>query len=476
MASPPPPIRILRRISISPPASSAAAAAAAAAALPLTFFDAAWLFTGPIERLFFYALPHSTSHFVAHLLPQLASSLSLALLRFPPLLGRVRPAAAAAAADDDDVDFAFSFSSSDDSVPLTVAESSDDFDALSSPGPRDFANLHALIPPLPRPGDGSIPLTAVQVTVFPRRGVALGIAIHHAACDDSSFLHFVKSWAAACKLGGAVGLPLPLPFPPPPSFDRGAIPDPAGLRAKTLAELTRLAAHGPPPEPEPARPNAVLGSFSLGRAQIERLKRALVAKARESGAAVHCSSFVVACAFAWVCLLRAQEGHAAQEKAHLLFSVECRARLSPPIPAEYFGNCLRPCFVEAATEALLEEAGGVSEAALAIGEAIKGLERGGVLEGAEGWLGRILGLVPARPMSVGGSPRFRVYDADFGWGRPRKVELLSIAKTPGTISLAESGAAAGDDDAVGIEIGVVLPRHEMETFRRCFSQKLLRLL
>nr|CAD1834089.1 unnamed protein product [Ananas comosus var. bracteatus] len=200
---------------------------------PLTFFDAAWLFTGP----------SSTSSSMPSPTPPPTSSPTSSPTRFlplprppplPPLLGRIRPAAAA-----DGVDFAFAFSCSNDSVPLTVAESSDGFDALSSPGPRDFANLHALIPQLPQPSDSSIPLTTVQVTVFPRRGVALGIAIHHAVCDDSSFLHFVKSWAAVCKLGGAVGFQFPFPFPPPPSFDRGAIPDPTGLRAKTLAELTR---------------------------------------------------------------------------------------------------------------------------------------------------------------------------------------------------------------------------------------------
>nr|CAD1817998.1 unnamed protein product [Ananas comosus var. bracteatus] len=54
----------------------------AAASLPLTFFDAAWLFTGPIERLFFYALPHSTSDFFAHLL---RFPLSLAASAPPPL-------------------------------------------------------------------------------------------------------------------------------------------------------------------------------------------------------------------------------------------------------------------------------------------------------------------------------------------------------------------------------------------------------
>jgi hypothetical protein len=31
-----------------------------------------------------------------------------------------------------------------------------------------------------------------------------------------------------------------------------------------------------------------------------------------------------------------------------------------------------------------------------------------------------------------------VYDTDFGLGRPMKVELLSIDKTPGTVSMAEA--------------------------------------
>ncbi|BAS78180.1 Os02g0289500, partial [Oryza sativa Japonica Group] len=34
--------------------------------------------------------------------------------------------------------------------------------------------------------------------------------------------------------------------------------------------------------------------------------------------------------------------------------------------------------------------------------------------------------------------RYAVYDTDFGLGRPMKVELLSIDKTPGTVSMAEA--------------------------------------
>uniref|UniRef100_A0A453Q3U1 Anthocyanin 5-aromatic acyltransferase n=1 Tax=Aegilops tauschii subsp. strangulata TaxID=200361 RepID=A0A453Q3U1_AEGTS len=160
---------------------------------------------------------------------------------------------------------------------------------------------------------------------------------------------------------------------------------------------------------------------------------------------------------------------ASDERAHLLFSVECRRRLSPPVPQEYLGNCLRPCFVEVGARDLLG-ADGVTTAAAAIGAAIRALDGDGVLAGAEGWFQKILSLVPRRPMSVGGSPRYGVYDTDFGLGRPSKVELVSIDKTPGTVSLAE-----GTDGQRGIEVGVALPEADMARFASCFSDGLYQL-
>jgi hypothetical protein len=105
----------------------------------------------------------------------------------------------------------------------------------------------------------------------------------------------------------------------------------------------------------------------------------------------------------------------------------------------------------------------MAAAAAAIGEANREMERG-VLEGAEGWLGKVLSVLPERPMSVGGSPRHGVYEGtDFGWGRPCRVEMVSIEKTPGTVSLAE-----GPDGEGGVEVGVVLPPDAMEAFASCF--------
>nr|CAD1820979.1 unnamed protein product [Ananas comosus var. bracteatus] len=308
-------------------------------------------------------------------------------------------------------------------------------------------------------GDGSIPLAAVQVTVFPSRGICVGLSVHHVACDDSSSMHFVRSWAAACQLGGAEP-----PATAPPFYDRSVIADPNGLCSKTLAEMRQLAANGPPPPP-PEKPPLLIASFSLGRDWIEQLKQRVTAKAAENGLAIHSSTFVAACAFAWICLIKSQRGSANKKSAHLLFSVECRSRLNPPIPEEYFGNCLRPCFVEAKMADLVEK-DGVLAAAMAIGRAIKGLENG-VLEGAEGWMQKILSILPEGPMSVAGSPRFQVYGTDFGWGRPKKVDLPSIEKTPGTVSLAESS-----DEQGGVEIGLVLPKDEMDAFQSCFYDEL----
>jgi hypothetical protein len=73
-------------------------------------------------------------------------------------------------------------------------------------------------------------------------------------------------------------------------------------------------------------------------------------------------------------------------------------------------------------------------------------------------------------MSVGGSPRYGVYETDFGLGRPAKVELVSIDKTPGTVSLAEGRDA--DAHAAGVEIGVVLPEADMARFSSCFADAL----
>ena len=65
-------------------------------------------------------------------------------------------------------------------------------------------------------------------------------------------------------------------------------------------------------------------------------------------------------------------------------------------------------------------------------------------------------------LSVAGSPKFRAYDVDFGFGRPKKVEIVSVTKT-GAMSVAESR-----DEQGGIQIGIGFPKDEMDCFKKCF--------
>lgn len=449
--SPQPRVRVLECIRVSLPPSDSEQEPE----LPLTFFDVAWLLTGPVERLFFFRHPEPAST-----LPRLRSSLALVLRRFYPLAGTIRPHAP----------FLCSYIRGSDALTLVVAEydSPDDFDCLVARSARDLTGIRPLVPQLPPPGeDGAFALAAIQATVFPGRGLCLGISVHHAACDDASTMHLVRTWAAACRLGlenddGSEGAVLP----PPPVLDRSLVADPDDLLGKTFARMARLA---PPPSPPPSQHEEktpmVMASFLLPRDQIYRIKQGAAVKADAKA-----SSFVAASALAWVCLLKSGSvGVAGAQRSHMLFSAECRSRLTPPLPVEYFGNCLRPCFVEADTADLVsgETADGVAAAASAIGNAIRKIEQG-VLEGAEGWLDMVLSVLPERSMSVGGSPRHGVYETtDFGWGRPARVEMVSVEKTPGTVALAESPEGDG-----GIELGVVLPPDAMDAFASCFAHAL----
>jgi hypothetical protein len=69
-------------------------------------------------------------------------------------------------------------------------------------------------------------------------------------------------------------------------------------------------------------------------------------------------------------------------------------------------------------------------------------------------------------VTVAGSPRFGVYETDFGWGRPKKSEVVHIDDT-GVISLAE----CRDEDGA-IEVGLALSRRNIGDFTAIWEQSL----
>ncbi|RZS05132.1 hypothetical protein BHM03_00035585 [Ensete ventricosum] len=451
MLSSPPELKVLERCQVSPPPG-----AVAESTLPLTFFDVGWLEAGTVERVFFYAFPVSTSHFMDSVVPSLKSSLSLILQHFYPLAGKIR--LSPGSVDKYEIHYA-----DGDSVSFTLAEHDDDFDDISGSHPRELIRLLPLVPQVPQPDDDNqgTRLLALQATVFPGRGIAVGVAVRHAACDGSSSVHFLSSWASACARPGRVG-------PARPVLDRSLISDPKGLYSIFSKSL---AANGQVTRPLMNRavpPGAVIGSFTLKGDHIRRLKELASstdkakakAKVEEGGASFRCSTTAVSYAYAWVCLVKTR-AYADDRIAHLGFAADCRARLRPPLPAAYFGNCLLACFVEMKAGELSGE-DGVAAAAIAISKAIKRFIDA-PMEGADEVPEKYKAVASEQLVTVAGSPKLRVYEVDFGWGKPKKVEIISIVRT-GAMSVAESREEEG-----GMEIGLVLPKLDMDKLKAHFS-------
>ncbi|KAM3370087.1 hypothetical protein ACQJBY_017766 [Aegilops geniculata] len=397
--------RVLRTSLVAP---SPAGAALHERSLPLTYLDALWLHAPPVERVFFY--PDATSD----VLSNLTDSLSNALAAFYPLAGRLRLTPGAHNRYE-------LHCQPGDAVTLTVAEYDNHhvgFDELAADDPTEVVKIVPLVPPLPEGGA----VLAVQATVL-RGGLAIGVTVHHAACDGVSSTHFLRTWAwAAAACSGASA-------PEPPFVDRSIIRPRDDLYDAFTAP--RLSSNddgdgGKPPDSPVVQ--QLLATFTLSKEHLQSVKEAVAGEAERRGVPPpRATSIIAAFGFIWQCYVRAKPG--TDSPAYFLLPADHRTRLEPPVPDEYLGNCLGPCIASAPRKDVAAAgADGLFTACAAIATAIDGVVRGGPGYW-DGWMERIIEAYTAGdlPLTVAGSPRFRVYDTDFGFGRPAKVDVVSVA-------------------------------------------------
>ncbi|XP_057492138.1 phenolic glucoside malonyltransferase 1-like [Actinidia eriantha] len=449
----PSPVKVLEVCRVAPPPLSPDSTAPKS--LSLTFFDMLWLKFPPTQRLYFYETSHPTTTFLEVVVPKLKHSLSLTLQQYIPLAGNVT--------------WAHDYSKpiieyvQGDTVSLTIAESEIDFYGLSGDNFRDAQNFNPFLPCLVG-SETRVPVLALQVTLFPNVGFSIGYATHHAVLDGKTTTMFMHSWAFICMCGENSTLTPKLT----PSYDRTLIVDPFDL--ETTYSNFWFGKDGPGNKSlalwdMKAPPDVMLGTFLLTQDQIENIKTWVQfqwKKMQLQKPSLHLSSFVITTAYTWVCLVKAQRIRT--EKVYLGINVDCRGRLNPPAPPTYFGNCITSLIVDADADELTGEYG-VAIAAKAIGETVQGL-KDGVLEGMGDLISRCTAIPPSRLFGIAGSPRFEFYKTDFGWGRPRKVEITSNDKT-GSLSLSDSR-----DGSSSVEIGIVLNKHETQAFVSVFASGL----
>ncbi|KAF6160636.1 hypothetical protein GIB67_019576 [Kingdonia uniflora] len=437
------PMNVLEQCRVSPPSGSVPETS-----LPLNFFDLIWLGLHPVHRLVFYKVNCSKLHFMDTILPNIKNSLSLTLEHFFPLAGNLIWSPQSYKPEILYVD--------GDSISLTIAESDFDFDHLSSNHSRDVNKLHTLIPlPLSSVSTTRVPLFALQVTLFPDSGISIGMFISHVVGDGRTSTQFMKSWASVSKFGGITSSMLESP----PLYDRSTIKDPYGLETIFLNGFQNFGISREClclPNPPEVQSEKVLATFVMGQSEIEKLKKWV--SARNLKGNIY-STFAVTCACVWVCLIKALGEDNARE--HFLFAVDCRARLEPALPITYFGNCVM-ALLNSGTKSDLVGEDGIAVAAEVIRNGIQGAKDDRLFEKAANFFTDIKSVGSERVRTVAGSPNLKAYNTDFGWGKPKKVEVVSISDT-GAISLAERS-----DGEVGVEVGLALKESEMDAFVSIF--------
>ncbi|KAL2466400.1 HXXXD-type acyl-transferase family protein [Abeliophyllum distichum] len=378
--------------------------------LPLVHFDITWLYFHPVHRLLFFDFPCSKAYFLDTIVPRLKQSLSLTLKHFLPLAGNIvhpidsgRPMSRYAVGD---------------SVSLTIAEYDKDFNQFTGNHPRVADEFYACVPQL-QPASISndsviFPVLSLQVTLFPEHGMCFGFTNHHAIGDASTIVRFVKAWASVTKFDGEAKLidDKSLPF-----YERTGVEDSEGLDSLYWELLKKSRPVESPPLTFPL--NKVRATFIITRDDIQKLKNIVLAKQPNMA---HLTTFTVVCAHLW-----AESTHGGLK-----------------------GN------------------DGFLIAAILIGEAIRKTvyNEKGILDGAENWPLEFGKLIGKWLFGVAGSPRFDLYDTDYGWGRPKKFESVSI-DGDGSMSLCKSRDFEG-----GLEIGMSRPKIEMDSFASVFIETL----
>ncbi|RCV24625.1 hypothetical protein SETIT_5G101100v2 [Setaria italica] len=305
---------------------------------------------------------------------------------------------------------------------------------------------------VPRIEPSSVVL-AVQVTFFKCGWVALGTALHHAAIDAMSAIHFFQTWSAFSRDGERAAVE-------PPCHDRTL------LRARSPPTVHPDALSTFYPKLAFSDPSGPLATkvFTISKDRIASLKRLCGGT----------STFRAVSALVWRCACVARRLPPDSE-ARFTAPVNIRRRVNPPLPERYFGNALVRVVVAAAarditSEALASVAGRIGAA---IGRVDDELVRSAIdyyeMAGT-GSQSSAKGTLPETDLQVISWLGMPIYDADFGWGKPR-VMSRAESNRGGFVHLMNNGPA---DGAGGVSVLMCMEAANMKELERLLYEALAR--
>ncbi|PPR96854.1 hypothetical protein GOBAR_AA23810 [Gossypium barbadense] len=137
---------------------------------------------------------------------------------------------------------------------------------------------------------------------------------------------------------------------------------------------------------------------------------------------------------------------------------DCRKRVDPPMPESYFGNLIHAIFT--VTAAGLLSANPPQFGASLVQKAIEAHNAKAIEERNKEWEAapKIFEYKDAgvNCVAVGSSPRFKVYDVDFGWGKPEGVRSGSNNRFDGMVYLYQGKSGGRSIDVeIALEAGAL---------------------
>ncbi|KAF7033627.1 hypothetical protein CFC21_044714 [Triticum aestivum] len=376
---------------------------------------------GLTPAVYFYPYRSGLSDFFD--VARLKAAMAMALVAFYPLAGRL-------GMDGND---RAEIDCTGEGALLVVARSDLTIDDLCGflPSPE----LRTLFVPRVEDYSPSV-LCAVQVTFFKCGGVALGTALHHVAVNAISAFHFLQTWSAFSRVGGAAALELPfhdrtlLRARPPPFVHSDAF--------SVFCPKLNLSV-------EPSE-TVVTQAFVVSKDQITTLKRACIGS---DGGRV--STFYALSAHAWRCVCVARR-LPPDATTRLTFPASVQHSMRPPLPPGYCGNGI--IWLGAAgkvRDVTSSESEDLVFVAGQISSAVRRMDDELVRSVIDYFVMTILrstshepapGRMPDTELRVISWLGMPVYNVEFGWGKPL-VMLRAVSERAGFVYLMDSGKGDG---------------------------------
>ncbi|KAH7538081.1 hypothetical protein FEM48_Zijuj03G0161200 [Ziziphus jujuba var. spinosa] len=296
------------------------------------------------------------------------------------------------------------------------------------------------------------PLLAVQLTKL-KDGLAIGCAFNHALLDGTSTWHFMSSWADICSGSSTISVP--------PFLDRTKsrntrvkldipLPSDSNTTSNGDANNQQVSSNGKTEVAEPPLRERV---FKFSESSIDKIK----SKLNASNGSKPFSTFQSLSVHIWRHITIARNLKPEDITVFAVFA-DCRKRVDPPMPESYFGNLIQAIFTGTAAGLLL--ANPPEFGAAMIQGAIESHNAKAIEERNKEWESapKMIQYKDAGPncVAVGSSPRFKVYEVDFGWGKPEGVRSGTNNRFDGMVYLYQGKSGGRSIDVeISLEAGAM---------------------